>query len=150
MKGLVSRALTSRLFDIICRIVLSGVFIYASVGKIAAPDRFADAVLAYRVIPMPLTNIVAIVLPWIELFAGLALIPNSLAKSGGLILAGLNLVFLVAAGSAMARGLDISCGCFSTASVHARVGWDLIARDLILLVLCLPIMFRASNNINPE
>jgi hypothetical protein len=50
-------------------------------------------------------------------------------------------LFITAAGTAMARGLDIQCGCFTLSSAHDKVGWSLIVRDAFLLALCLLLLF---------
>lgn len=125
---------------IICRLILAGVFIYAAVGKITNPSAFADAISGYRILPIAMVNIVAIILPWGELMAGIALFHRLTMKSGALVLLMLNMVFLVAAISAMHRGLNIECGCFTLSGARNRVGWELIARDSFFLILCLPIM----------
>lgn len=114
-------------------------FLASAVGKIADPASFADSVAAYRILPNFLINPFAMVLPWVEVFIGLSLI-NGVAVSGGALLAiALNFVFLVAVASAMARGLDIECGCFTVAK--SKVGWELMARDLILLGMSLMLFF---------
>jgi len=104
-------------------------------GKIADPAGFAESVAAYRILPNVLVNPFAMVLPWVEVFVGLSLI-NRISVSGSALLAiVLSFVFLVAVISAMVRGLDIECGCFTVAK--SKVGWELIARDLILLGMSL-------------
>lgn len=114
-------------------------FLASAVGKIADPASFADSVAAYRILPNILVNPFAMVLPWVEAFIGLFLI-NGVAVSGGALLAiALNFVFLVAVVSAMARGLDIECGCFTVAK--SKIGWELMARDLILLGMSLILFF---------
>src|SRR5262249_13954908 len=49
------------------RLFLGGVFIFASIDKIAAPEPFAIAVEAYKIIPFPLINLFALIVPWLEL-----------------------------------------------------------------------------------
>lgn len=127
-------------FDIVCRVVLAGVFICAGIGKILKPGEFADAVAAFKILPIALVNIFAIVLPWVELLSGLALLHRASSRHGALMMIGLNLMFMVAVASAMTRGLDIECGCFTLSHAHSKVGWGLLARDGGLLLLCLPIM----------
>ena len=59
---------------LLSRIILGGVFIYASLDKIANPAEFAKAVGNYHVLPFGVENLLALVLPWMELLVGLALI----------------------------------------------------------------------------
>ncbi len=56
------------------RLLLGGIFIYASVDKILYPAGFAQTIHNYQLLPDILVNITAVVLPWIELFLGLFLI----------------------------------------------------------------------------
>ena len=55
----------------------------------------------------------------------------------------LNVMFIFATASAMARGLDIECGCATLAST-AKVGWELICRDSILLIASLLVLKAGS------
>ncbi len=63
-------------------IVLGGVFVYASLDKIANPGEFARIVYHYRLIgPSQMVgpwaaNTLAVTLPWVELVVGLALISS--------------------------------------------------------------------------
>jgi uncharacterized membrane protein YphA (DoxX/SURF4 family) len=125
-----------------CRLALAVVFIYAAIGKITHPGEFAEAVAAFKLLPIVLVNVFAIILPWIELASGLALLHRVSARHGALLIAGLNLIFMIAAASALARGLDIRCGCFTLSHAHTKLGWSLIARDAAFLALCLPILLH--------
>jgi uncharacterized membrane protein YphA (DoxX/SURF4 family) len=127
--------LTNRTALAVVRWLVGLVFLVSAFGKIADPAGFAESVAAYRILPNVLVNPFAMVLPWVEVFVGLSLI-NRISVSGSALLAiVLSFVFLVAVISAMVRGLDIECGCFTVAK--SKVGWELIARDLILLGMSL-------------
>lgn len=125
----------------ICRAVLAVVFICAALGKIGNLEEFADAVAAFRILPIAWVNAFAIVLPWIELLIGLALLSGAHLKQAAMLSVLLNVVFIVAASSAMARGLDIKCGCFTLSKAHSSVGWQLIGRDIIFSGLGLLLLF---------
>jgi hypothetical protein len=64
---------------------------------------------------------------------GLSLVNAVATRSGALLAVIMNLVFIGAAASAIARGLDIECGCIT--AVKSKVGWALIGRDLVFLAL---------------
>ena len=144
MRSLLSVTVSNRVIVVLCRFLLAAIFIYAAVGKIIRPSEFADSVAGFRILPISLVNIFAIALPWIEVVCGLSLITGVLLRSGGLMLAGLNVVFIAAAASAMARGLNIECGCFTLSRAHDTVGWSLIARDLGFLLMCVPIVLHST------
>lgn len=131
------------------RLVIGVLFIYASFDKIAHVPDFARAVHNYRMLPFYAENLMAMTLPWIELFAGLFLILGYKVRGSALVLSALLVVFVVAIAAALARGLDISCGCFDTKE-GAKVGLELLVRDLIWLVMTLAILLspaRARENL---
>ena len=115
------------------RLVLGFIFIFASIEKIAQPEEFAKAITNYRLLPTPAVNLFAIVLPWVELLAGLFLILGLLVRGSSLLLTFLLSLFALAIAISLARGLDISCGCFGTASAR-KVGWTALGEDLLMLL----------------
>jgi len=128
---------------IVSRLILGGIFIYASIDKIAHPDQFAEIVYNYKLMPGMAVNIMAIVLPWVELVAGLFLVLGIWVKDSAAILGALLLVFIGAISVNLARGLDFDCGCFSTAGGHERSAILLLLRDLVLLLPVVHLMWFA-------
>lgn len=125
------------LLVLLCRLAVGGVFIYASLDKFQHPGAFAQAIHNYRLVPYGLLHPMAYLLPALEMAAG-AFLVLGIWRRGAALLAGLMaVVFIVAIGSALLRGLDISCGCFNTDGGHG-VGMSLLLRDLVLLALCIP------------
>ncbi len=116
------------------RLFLGAVFIFASIDKIAAPEPFAIAVEAYKILPYPLINLFALIVPWLELLCGIFLIGGYSIRGSAIILSALLTGFTAAILSAMARNLNIDCGCFGEA-YQAPVGWARVFEDLGLLVL---------------
>ena len=110
------------------RLILSGIFIYASLDKISHPAAFAKDVYNYQILPDALINLTALVLPWLELFLGLCLLAGIWLPGAVLTVNGLMVVFLAALVFNLARGLDINCGCFSTGSEAPAMsaGWYLL------------------------
>jgi putative oxidoreductase len=141
------RLLDSRWISLLVRIVLGLVFVYSSWAKIADPPGFAEMVWNYRILPGYLINPVAIVLPWLELLAGLALISGFLRKGAALLIGVVLMVFIVALSTDLLRGIAIECGCFPTAS-EAKTAVELFAgmkldllRDAGLLFLSILVLF---------
>lgn len=93
---------------------LGVLFVGACLHKIADPRAFALDVATYDVLPLALVNVVAIVLPWVELAAGGMLLAGTRTRAAALLVTAMMLVFLVALLSALSRGLDMSCGCFAS------------------------------------
>ena len=117
------------------RLFLGGVFIWASIDKILHPLSFAVVIKDYQLLPLGMVNLVAVVLPWIELFLGLALILG-LWLPGSILLANVLLaVFTLALLFNVARGLDIHCGCFrSDATGDPTTTWYLIRDGIFVAV----------------
>ena len=118
----------------ICRLVLGGLFIWASVPKIISPPDFALMVFRYQILPYYLVNITAIMMPWVELFAGLSLLfVPKLRDAAAAIILGLLVVFTVAISINLVRGVDMNCGCFSLdASADKMTIWNVIRNVLLI------------------
>jgi len=144
----VTALLASPRIQLLLRLVLGAFFVYASLDKIANPAAFAKVVYQWQVVaPVP-SNVVAVTLPWIELLAGGLLIAGAWRREAALVIAVLLVVFVVAAGSVMARGIDVlNCGCVSVAQDAVPsawppawmkgVGWFLVTRNLLMLAVAL-------------
>ena len=103
-------------------------------GKLFRPEDFAKAILRYEFLPIYFVNIMAIVMPWVEFFTGVLLITGIFKKATSLLASISLVVFIIALTSAFARGLDISCGCFSLEETSSK--GDIIYRiiqDIFML-----------------
>jgi uncharacterized membrane protein YphA (DoxX/SURF4 family) len=124
---------------LLCRLIVGMVFIVASWNKMLDPAGFAKLVHAYKLLPLPLVNPFAVVLPWIEFVAGVLLILGAFPRSAATVSALLTIMFIVAISLTMIRGLSIDCGCFSLES-GSEVGWSLLLRDIVLLAITIPLI----------
>ena len=96
--------------------LIGGVFIYAGALKAWDPVKFATDIQNFRILPWPVGVRLAFYLPWVELLCGLALFVGWLRAGAAAILTGLTLIFIGATVTAQARGIDLECGCFGSAS----------------------------------
>ncbi len=114
------------------RIGLGALFVLTGVLKLGDPSAFAVEIHNYQLFPS-LAPVLAATLPAIELVLGAALLlgPRSWLRAGALATSALLVVFTVAVGSAVARGINISCGCFGSGS--SPVTLLTVARDVVLL-----------------
>ena len=110
---------------------LAALFVYAGVAKLVDVRAFAGDIANYRVVPAPLIGPFAAALPGVEIVCGLALLRQRTARAGALLATGLVVVFTAAASQALARDINIDCGCFG--SVRAPVTVVTIVRDLVFL-----------------
>jgi len=128
---------------LISRLILGAVFIYASLDKIMNPDDFAKAIGNYHVLPFGLENLLALVLPWVELLAGLCLIIGVMVDGATVLIILMNIVFIFAISQALARGISIECGCFSVSSEGGdNIGLQTIIRDIGYLLLAYVVYYR--------
>jgi len=126
------------------RLVVGGFFLYASLAKIADPKAFARIVYQWQIVGPVLGNLVAVILPWVEAVAAVLLIAGVWKRESSVLIALMLLVFIGAAASVMARGIDVeNCGCTSVSGTGSgsSVGLVLIARNLLLLASAIVIAF---------
>ena len=125
---------------LVSRIILGGLFVYASVDKIIDPLSFAQIIHHYRITPPNLINIIAIVIPWIELAAGAFLIFGFRVKASGLTINLMLVFFIILLSITAFRGINISCGCFSTSTAVKSNLIIRIIEDFGMLALGLHLM----------
>ena len=125
----------STLSFFLARLVLGGVFIYASVDKILHPLAFAKSINNYQILPDRVINLAAIILPWLELILG-SLLLFGIWLPGAVTLINLLLTaFFAALLFNIARGLNVDCGCFTAnATESPSTSWYVI-RDAVFLLL---------------
>ena len=122
------------------RCLLGAVFIVASLDKVTTPEAFASAVEAYRMLPLSVINLFALVVPWIELMCGLFLVTGVFTRASALLLSSLLMLFTSAIIIALLRNLSIDCGCFG--SVHSTpIGWMKVLEDIGLFLLGLHVFW---------
>lgn len=122
---------------IIVRIVIGLLFVYSSIFKIIDPSGFANSIAQYRILSDNLLPYAAIVIPYIELFAGICLLMGfniRPAATAGIILM---LVFITAIIINLAQGRTFECGCFelSHLGISETIGWGLVVRDAVITML---------------
>jgi putative oxidoreductase len=118
--------------ELAARWILGLTFIYASFYKILSPADFAKIVYGYDLFPEIFINLIAIIIPFLELIAGLALIIGIYPRSAAVIINILLLAFITVLGINLIRGHEFDCGCFSAgqsgySSAHGvNLVWDII------------------------
>lgn len=124
------------------RFVLGIVFVYASYDKILHPEAFAKIIYNYQILPDELINLAAIFLPWLELITGSLLIIGLWLPGSVFIGNILLIIFFCALMYNKARGLDISCGCFSTSESAAPESTLYLLRDFSFVVIAVYLFFK--------
>jgi uncharacterized membrane protein YphA (DoxX/SURF4 family) len=134
----------NRCVELVCRLLVGGVFVYASFDKILHPTEFAMVVYNYQILPLPLSNLLAMSLPWLELFTGLALIIGTWRAEASFLLGSLLVVFIVALTVNVYRGVDIDCGCLTLSGGGRGISLVTIAQDVVLLAAAVVVFLRAK------
>jgi len=116
------------------QILLGLLFAYAALAKIVDVSAMAKEVHNFHLVPLWSENLIAMVVPWVELVAALALVLGISPRAGAWVAGALLMVFTAGVIAAMARGLSFECGCFGTAS-GMRVGWSKLGENAAMLVL---------------
>jgi putative oxidoreductase len=142
------KILENPLLNLIARIIVGWIFIYAAVGKIANPADFAEDIKNYQLLPDFMLNIVALTMPWIEILCGIFLIVGFRLKANAFLAGGLLLTFNFAVFYAMALGLNIDCGCFSERAT--MVGWTKIGENMLTIILALYIFIYPVKSLTLE
>lgn len=125
-----------RIVRLILALLVGVLFVYAGALKIMDPLRFASDISNYAILSWSLGIRLALYLPWLEVVLGLALIFQRLFAGAIVLTGGLVLVFVGATVWARAHGIDVSCGCFGTASSNLTLTWHLVLNAALLVALC--------------
>lgn len=126
--------------EILSLIVLSMVFFFSGITKFMDPSQFVLETYYYRILPIGTLHILCAVLIMLELLVAFSIWVPRFRAASAFIISALMLMFIVFIGSAMARGLDISCGCFGAHS--QQVGWSKIGENTVLLLCSLAVFIK--------
>jgi len=140
-----------RILAFLCRIGLAVVFLFAAWPKLLDPASFAKAIWNYRIalplVGMNYVNAMALFLPALELVLAVVLIVGIWRRGASLLTIAFMLLFIIAISSAVARGLNIDCGCFGTSKVGVaiahKVGLQRLAEDLGYLLMAAVVFWEA-------
>ncbi len=108
----VSRAHVLDLVGTLARLGLAAVWLVSGTLKAIDLDQTVVAVRAYDVLPRAAVDVVAAVLPFLEIALGLLLLLGVGTRLVAVVAAVLLLAFVAGVTQAWARGLSIDCGCF--------------------------------------
>jgi putative oxidoreductase len=139
-RKLMRSCLPDVILDWFIRLAVGGTFVSAGVLKILDPARFASAVGNYRLASHELINIIAILVPWIETVAGFCVLVGIWLRPGALIVTVMTGIFLLVIASALARGLNIECGCFGTIGGR-KIGLQSLVIGFALFCLAALLMY---------
>jgi uncharacterized membrane protein YphA (DoxX/SURF4 family) len=132
------------------QLALGAIFVIAALPKIADPPSFAHMIYNYRLVPSSLINISALVMPWVEFVAGLALILGAWKAAARTVVGILLAVFIIAISINLGRDNAIDCGCFNVADrgkTHEQRIFDMkvdVVRDLGMLLMVAQLWYASA------
>jgi rhodanese-related sulfurtransferase len=128
-------------------VLIACVFLCFGISKLFDGVLFTDSVAGYEMLPAWGVNVVAVVLPILEVVLGVAVLVRK-ARRAALGMMGVLLgVFIVALVQAIVRGLEIDCGCFGGAAAGKSSLYWAVARDVVLLGI---VMFLLKQSVKAE
>ncbi|MGA3288334.1 MAG: MauE/DoxX family redox-associated membrane protein [Bacteroidota bacterium] len=133
--------LTNTILILLVRVFLGGLFIVASLDKIADPAAFAASILNYKIVGPTLAMVIATILPSLELLCGLSLILGLYPRTSALFITFMLVGFTILIISALLRGLDISCGCFTQDPNVGKIGYIKILENVGMIMLGVLLLF---------
>ena len=133
----------SSIFIISFRLIIGGILVFASLDKISAPGEFVQDIAHYHILPLGTENLLALVLPWLELTVGIGLILGVFITGASILSMAMMGMFIIAIGSAILRGYNIECGC--GLKEGEMVGVGKIIEDSIYFLLAWLIYKRSGN-----
>ena len=97
---------------LIFRVILGIIFIYASYHKILDPEAFSKNIHNYHTTDnlIWIENVVALILPWLELIVGVFLIFGVFFEGTISITISMLIFFIIILSQAVFRGIDVHCG----------------------------------------
>ena len=142
MNRLLKSVLQNSWVELASRWILGLTFLYASYSKILSPADFAKIIYGYGLFPAPLINLIAIIIPFLELVSALALILGIYTRSAAILLNVLLVAFIILISINLIRGHEFNCGCFALENSADEVSSSsTILRDVIYLALGMQVLF---------
>jgi len=132
------------------RVGLGALFILAAYLKLQNPQDFVDSVKAFKVFDLDtqshLVVMAAFTIPWLEMLCGVLLVIGLWTRAAALALTVLLAAFTAGVISVLARGLDVSCGCFGEYEwpCAGNIGACHVVRNSVLLLLSLLVTWRSG------
>lgn len=126
---------------LVSRLGLGGVFIFAGAAKLGQLHEFVTLVGAYEVLPASwMVQAYGYVLPPLEVALGIFLVLGILLRISSALFILVVASFVIAKGIILARGWEMTCGCFGTVAV--MLSSQTLALAFVLLALAVQILLH--------
>ncbi|HWR59610.1 MAG TPA: MauE/DoxX family redox-associated membrane protein [Thermodesulfovibrionales bacterium] len=140
--------------SLVLRAIIGGIFLVSGLAKISDPIRFLLTLREFRLFPEAIVPFAAVFVPWLEFILGLSLILGVLHRTGALMIAGLNMLFIFAIGSVIIRGIEVDCGCFGLVAdilnLPDMADWKAVVRNVFFVAMCIAIYTIKNTSLSLE
>lgn len=132
------------------QIALGAIFVAASLPKLLDPPSFAHMIYNYRLVPGFAINAIALVMPWLEILCGIALILGIWRRPAAAIIGAMLVVFIIAISINLGRDNAVNCGCFDITSANKSHDelvaemWWVVTRDIGMLLMVAQILWASG------
>ena len=126
------------------RIAIGVIFMVASFYKIIDPITFAKSIWYYHLVPGNIINLMVLILPWVELLCGIAIIIGYQYRGAVMLVNVMMVIFIVALSSAIFRGISIDCGCFKAAQATNNSAVVALLWDVLFIIMSLQLFLSRS------
>lgn len=123
------------LLYLICRLAVGATFIYAALGKWGDAQALARIIDGYGLLPAWAVGPATMILPWLELTTGAALVFGFFEAPAAVILMLLEVVYFIALLSNLSGPDAILAGCFSISESGRTVSWWLVGLNAALIIM---------------
>jgi len=137
---------------LLLRLILGAIFCLAAFLKLTDPQSFSEAIQAFKALdadePVLTTTHN---LPWVEIFAGVALILGFWTREAAFVIGVLLLVFIGVIISAIHKGLSgIPCSCFGYWHLvcQSGVGWCKVWENTALTAIAASLVVAGGGNLS--
>lgn len=130
--------------DIICRIVIGGMFLLSGIGKMMDLGNSVKAVYNFQIIPWDwAVQLVGYCLPFLELACALFILLGVFTRLGCYFIGFSSVVFFFGKMYVMfVQGRSIDCGCFG--ELMNTMASVTVFLDIPMLILCLILIFSVN------
>lgn len=125
-----------REFDWMARLVVGGIFVWSGAAHLSNPYYFLSTVYQYELTSASVGALIASYMPFLELTLAACLLGSCCQRAAWFVTSLLLLVFVGVQGSALYRGLKISCGCFGP-EINRPIDVTSISNTAALAVLAI-------------
>jgi hypothetical protein len=125
---------------VVMRVIIGAFFVFSGFEKLVVPmENFQAVIESYEVLNHDLAGIAALIMPWVELLAGIFAVLGLWLKISLGVLGGMTIMFIGVVGQAIVRSLPIDeCGCFGESlslPLPAVIVMDSIFCILIIILI---------------